>query len=118
MDVAVDTAGNVYVADSFNNRIRKITLDGMIMTVAGTGDSGYNGDGIPATSATLSLPSGIAVDRAGSIYIADQLNNRVRKVSASGTITDRCRHRSCRILWGWRSGLGSAAEHSAGCGDR
>ncbi len=87
MDVAVDSAGNVYVADSFNNRIRKIAPDGIITTVAGNGGSGYNGDGIPATSATLSLPSGIAVDKDGNVYIADQLNNRVRKISAGGTIT-------------------------------
>jgi len=83
--VAVDAAGTVYIADSGNNRIRRVS-NGVITTVAGNGTSGYNGDNIPATSATLSGPYGVAVDAAGNLYIADFGNCRIRKVS-NGIIT-------------------------------
>ena len=81
--VAVDSAGNLYIADSSNRRIRKVS-NGVITTVAGNGYEGFTGDNGPATSAELDLPQGIAVDSAGSLYIADL--NRIRKVS-SGVIT-------------------------------
>ncbi|MFI5112212.1 MAG: choice-of-anchor D domain-containing protein [Terriglobales bacterium] len=84
--VAVDSAGNLYIAEE-NNRIRKVDASGTITTVAGNGTAGYSGDGGPATSAKLSYPYGVAVDRAGNLYIADVYNNRVRKVDASGIIT-------------------------------
>jgi sugar lactone lactonase YvrE len=84
--VVADRAGNVYIADFYNNRIRKVDTSGTITTVAGTGAQGYNGDGIPATSAELSLPSAVAVDAAGNIYIADTWNNRIRKIDTSGMI--------------------------------
>ncbi|MHB1953016.1 MAG: NHL domain-containing protein [Sulfobacillus sp.] len=87
--VAVDSAGNLYIADRFNQRIRKVTAStGIITTVAGNGASGYSGDGGPATSAKLAQPFGVAVDSAGNLYIADSYNNRIRKVSAiTGVIT-------------------------------
>jgi RHS repeat-associated protein len=87
--VAVDSAGNLYIADSFNDRVRKITAStGIITTVAGNGTNGYSGDDGPAADAELSEPSGIALDSAGNIYIADELNSVIRKVSvASGIIT-------------------------------
>ena len=85
--VAVDPAGNLYVADLFNYRIRKVTPAGTITTVAGNGQYGYSGDSGPATAASLNQPSGVAVDAAGNLYIADTLNNRVRKVTSTGTIT-------------------------------
>jgi trimeric autotransporter adhesin len=87
--VAVDTFGNVYIADTGNNRIRKVTkATGVISTVAGTGISGYSGDGGPATAARLAAPQGIAVDGAGALFIADYNNRRVRKVAANtGVIT-------------------------------
>ncbi|MGA2117014.1 MAG: hypothetical protein ABSH56_19925 [Bryobacteraceae bacterium] len=87
--IAFDAAGNLYIADSNNHRIRKVAAGtNIITTVAGTGVSGYNGDGILATSAQLYKPTGVLVDASGNLYIADNENNRVRKVSAStGIIT-------------------------------
>lgn len=86
LDVAVDPAGNVYVADTGNHRVRKIAPDGFITTVAGTGKQGFAGDGGPATAAELSEPFGLAVDGNG-LYIAETGNNRVRKVSPDGVIS-------------------------------
>ena len=85
--VAVDGAGNLYIADMSNNRIRKVDSAGVISTVAGTGRSGFGGDGASAVQARLSRPSGVAVDGAGNLYIADMSNNRIRKVDTSGTIS-------------------------------
>jgi trimeric autotransporter adhesin len=89
--IAVDASGNVYIAEAgaYSNRIRMITVStGIITTIAGTGTSGYSGDGGPATSAELNYPSGVAVDASGNIYIADNSNQRVRKVTAgTGIIT-------------------------------
>ncbi|WP_168735686.1 cadherin-like beta sandwich domain-containing protein [Cohnella fermenti] len=85
--VAVDAAGNVYVADKYNNRVRKIATDGVITTIAGTGSSDYSGDNGDATAAELSSPSGVAVDSVGNVYIADTSNHRIRKVDTAGKIT-------------------------------
>ena len=85
--VAVDEAGNLYIADSFNYRIRKVDLTGTITTIAGTGERGFGGDGGPASQAQLSSPGGVAVDGLGNLYIVDSFNNRIRKVDATGTIT-------------------------------
>jgi uncharacterized protein (TIGR03437 family) len=84
--VAVDRAGNLYIADTGNHRIRKVGLDGVIETIAGRGVAGFSGDGGPATAGQLSAPSSVAVDRDGSVYISDTRNNRIRKVSG-GVIT-------------------------------
>ena len=83
--VAVDSAGNLYIADTGNSRIRKVS-NGVITTVAGNGTHGFSGDNGPATSAQLYNPDGVAVDPAGNLYIADTLDNRIRKVS-NGVIT-------------------------------
>jgi sugar lactone lactonase YvrE len=86
--IAVDSAGNLYIADTSNNLIRKVDVSGTIITVAGNpSGSGYSGDGGPATSALLHYPAGLAVDTAGNIYIADQNNNVIRKVDTSGNIS-------------------------------
>ncbi len=84
--VAVDAAGNLYIADFSNNVIRKVGANGMIATVAGTGAAGYSGDGGPATSARLSEPGGVALG-AGSLYITDFRNSVIRKVANGGITT-------------------------------
>lgn len=85
--VAVDAAGNIYIADLFNHRIRKVDTSGIISTVAGNGIAGFAGDGGLATSALLNSPQGVAVDRVRNLYIADTQNHRVRRVNPSGIIT-------------------------------
>lgn len=85
--LALDENGNLYIADAGNNRIRMVDASGNISTVAGTGTAGYNGDGMPATSAQLNGPRSVAVDTAGNLYIADAGNNRVRKINTSGIIS-------------------------------
>jgi sugar lactone lactonase YvrE len=87
MGVALDAAGNLYIAEAFNNRIRKVAPGGTISTVAGNGQQGYSGDGGPAISASFSYPTGVALDAAGNLYIADTMNRRIRKVTLGGTIT-------------------------------
>ncbi|MGP8217630.1 MAG: T9SS type A sorting domain-containing protein [Bacteroidia bacterium] len=82
-DLAIDSRNNIYIADGNNNRIRKIDSAGIITTIAGNGIAGFNGDNIPATSAELNYPAGIAVDSKDNIYICDLYNNRVRKVDTS-----------------------------------
>ena len=97
--VAIDGAGNLYIADSHSHRIRKVEPNGVTSVIAGSGDpifdpiegyyfvGGFSGDGGPATSALLDFPWGVAVDATGNVFIADSLNNRVRKVTAENTQT-------------------------------
>jgi hypothetical protein len=85
--VITDANGNIWIADSDSNRIRKVTASGVITTVAGNGLAGYSGDGGSATSARLNTPYSVDVDAAGNLYIADRFNNRIRKVTPTGTIT-------------------------------
>ncbi len=84
--VAVDDAGNVYIADTYNHTIRKVDTEGIITTIAGTGVSGPAASGLPAVEATLHNPSSVAFDR-GRIYIADTENDRIRMIDADGIIT-------------------------------
>ncbi len=85
--VAFDASGNLYIADTSNNRIRKVATSGIITTVAGNGTATYAGDGGAATNASLRLSSGVAFDASGNLYIADRINNRIRKVDTNGIIT-------------------------------
>jgi uncharacterized protein (TIGR03437 family) len=90
--VAADAFGNLFIADLGNNRIRRVTPQGIITTVAGSGTvgslgGGFSGDGGPATAAQLKAPVGVAVDASGNLFIADQGNSRIRKMTPQGTIT-------------------------------
>jgi uncharacterized protein YjdB len=82
--IALDAAGNVYIADYNQHRIRKVTPSGIITTIAGTGVAGYNGSGMPATMAQLYSPAGVAVDTAGNIYFSELNGGRVRKILPTG----------------------------------
>ena len=85
--LAVDRAGNLYISDDANHRVRRVDVAGTITTVVGDGQQGYEGDGGPAISAKLNTPSGVAVDRAGNLYVAEHWNHSVRRVDPAGTIT-------------------------------
>jgi len=85
--IAIDSADNIYIADTKNNRIRKVNASGIVTTVAGTGTIAYNGDGIAAASANLNNPYKIGFDSAGNLYISDYYNDRIRKIDTSGIIT-------------------------------
>jgi uncharacterized protein (TIGR03437 family) len=84
--IAVDGTGNIYVADSNNRRVRKISSSGQISAFAGRGELGSSGDGGPAVNATMNSPTGLTLDATGNLYISDSNNNRVRKVSPDGRI--------------------------------
>jgi len=91
--MAVDTRGNLFLADAGNNRIRKVDSGGTITTIAGVGTTGFSGDGGPASSAQLNNPSGVVLDATGNLFIADSGNNRIRVVEASTpTCTGDCNH--------------------------
>ena len=86
VSVATDTAGNVFIGEYYGT-VRKVTPDGVIHALAGTGDYGFSGDNGSATQAVLTVPSGLATDSAGNLYIADTFNNRIRRVTPGGVIT-------------------------------
>src|SRR5437660_1455334 len=90
--VVVDAAGNIFFADGFNNRVRKVSPSGIITTVAGSGptgrgNGGFSGDGGMATRARLNFPMALTLDGVGNLFIGDRDNSRVRKVSPDGIIT-------------------------------
>jgi sugar lactone lactonase YvrE len=85
--VAADNAGNIYIADSNNSRVRKVDTNGIITTVAGRGTPAFSGDGGTATNALLAYPNSVVVDASGNLFIADSINNRIRKVDTNGIIT-------------------------------
>ncbi len=84
--IDIDDAGNLYMADFENHRIRKVSTDGIMSTIAGTGEPKFNGDGLPALESNIGEPCGVAVDSKGYVYIGDQINLRVRVVTPSGTM--------------------------------
>jgi hypothetical protein len=85
--VRVDVNGNVYISDNGNGVIRKVNTSGVISTYAGNGDGGYSGDGGAATAAEFAAPTGICLDRNSNLYVADQTNNVIRKITSSGLIS-------------------------------
>ena len=85
--VIVDASANLYIADQSNHRVRKVDSSGMVSTIAGSGSSGFSGDGSAATSAALNNPTALALDASGNLYISDQFNHRIRRVGTSGNIT-------------------------------
>ena len=107
--VAADGAGNVYIADTCNSRIRKVDTTGMITTFAGGGEEGFSGDGGPAVQAQLDSPYSVAADGAGNVYIADSDNHRIRKVDATGTITTFAGSGATGFVGGGFSGDGGPA---------
>jgi trimeric autotransporter adhesin len=85
--LAVDGAGNLYIADTYNHRIRKIDPTGMITTIAGNGTQDSTGDGGPASLAEFRFPVGVALDRSGNLYVAEGSGCRVRKIDLNGRIS-------------------------------
>ena len=85
--IASDNVGNLYIADFNNNRVRMVNTNGIINTIVGNGTQGYSGDGGPATSSELAQIYGLALDLQGNLYIADKINNRIRKVNTNGIIS-------------------------------
>ena len=88
MAVALDGAGNLYIADASNHRVRRVTPSGTISTAVGTGQQGFAGDGGPATAALLNRPTSLAVDGAGNLYVSDSGNHRIRKVTHAARTRD------------------------------
>ena len=110
--VAVDGAGNVYVADQGNCTIRKVTAAGVVTTLAGTAGTAGSADGTGA-AARFNAPSGVAVDGAGNVYVADQFNHTIRKITAGGVVTTLAGTAGCRAA---RTAPGAAARFNAPCG--
>jgi sugar lactone lactonase YvrE len=86
-DMALDGKGNMYIADRINHQIRKVSPQGKITTIAGTGESDFSGDGGPATKARFRDPQALTLDKKGNIFIADAANNKIRKIDINGIIT-------------------------------
>jgi hypothetical protein len=112
MGVAVDSAGNVYLADTGNNTIRKVTPDGVVTTLAGVAGSSGSADGM-GSAARFNCPSAVAVDSAGNVYVADMNNDTIRKVTPGGVVTTLA---GLAGSSGSADGTGSAAQFNGPCG--
>jgi sugar lactone lactonase YvrE len=110
MGLTVDAAGNVYVADSANHKIRKITPTGIVTTLAGTGSTGWTD--ATGTSASFDAPSGVTVDPSGNIYVADTYNHKIRKITPTGVVTTFAGGN----ISGWTNGTGTAARFDSPIG--
>jgi uncharacterized protein (TIGR03437 family) len=128
--VAVDRGGNVFIADTGNNRIREIAIDGRATTIAGSGQPGYTGDGGPATAATLNAPASLAVDAKGDLFFSDSMNNVIREITPDGNIQSLSHTQAGGVavdaagnfyfggpLFVYRQALNGAVEVVAGTGD-
>lgn len=110
--IAVDGAGNLYIADLGNNRVRKVDTSGNITTVAGNGNVVYSGDGVQATTTTVHSPGGIALDPQGNLYISEGADARVRKVDTNGIINTIAGQTKKTVGYSGDGGLATAAELS------
>ena len=110
--VAVDSAGNVYVADMWNREIRKITSDGTVTTLAGAAGQSGSQDGTGA-AASFDYPEGVAVDSAGNVYVADTYNHEIRKITPDGIVSTLA---GTARQWGSQDGVGTAASFDGPCG--
>ena len=110
--ITMDAAGNLYIADCYNHRVRKVDTNGIITTVAGNGTSGFTGDGGSAVEAQLHHPRDVAVDSEGNLYFSDSYNHRIRKVDASGIITTIAGSGPAGSYLGEYSGDGSLAAQA------
>lgn len=108
--VTVDDAGNIYIADSQNNRIRKVNTSGIITTIAGNGFAGFSGDGGLATAAECSFPICVRVDTLGNVYFSDANNNVVRKINSAGHISTIAGNYANGPGYSGNGGLATAAE--------
>jgi sugar lactone lactonase YvrE len=108
--LALDTEGNLYIADTGNNRVRKVTTEGVVSTIAGNGSAGY-ADG-PAASAEFNGPIGVAVDEHNNVYVADTYNDRIRKISSDGVVTTVAGSAGP----GYRDGAATTAQFDTPCG--
>jgi streptogramin lyase len=109
--IATDSSGNIYIADTLNNRIRKIT-SGTITTIAGNGTPGYNGDNILAVNAQLNYPSDVKVDASNNVYILDDYNYRIRKIDTNGIITTFAGTGTNPFTAGMNNGVATSANVS------
>ena len=115
ISVCSDNAGNIYIGEYGGNRVRKVSTSGIISTIAGNGSAGYSGDGGPAINAALHIPVSISADGANNIYIADQQNNRIRKVNlATGIITTIAGNGSTSFSGDGGLATSAATAHPAG----